>query len=157
MCGADGIGMLYVEPSFRERLWIPSPRYVNFEDASRGFDAPLHADARRFDAPSLAREVLAFSLAAAQTLTGYGLASLHARARALAARLAAALAERGRVIAPRGDTTLVSWENADPEATAERLAAAGVIVRYLPSRPLVRASVGAWNDESDLERLLAAL
>jgi selenocysteine lyase/cysteine desulfurase len=157
MCGADGTGMLYVEPSFRERLWIPSPGYVNFEDVSRGFDAPLHADARRFDAPSLAREVLALSLAAANTLTAYGLASLHARARELAARLADALAERGRVVAPRGDTTLVSWEEADPEATAERLAAAGAIVRYLPGRPLVRASVGAWNDESDLERLLAAL
>ena len=30
-------------------------------------------------------------------------------------------------------------------------------MRNLPGRPLLRASVGAWNDESDLERLLAAL
>jgi L-cysteine/cystine lyase len=42
-------------------------------------------------------------------------------------------------------------------ATRERLAQAGVVVRNLPGRPLLRASVGAWNDESDLERLLAAL
>ncbi len=34
---------------------------------------------------------------------------------------------------------------------------AGVVVRNLPGRPLLRASVGAWNDERDLERLLAAL
>ena len=34
---------------------------------------------------------------------------------------------------------------------------AGVVVRHLPDTPYVRASVGAWNDESDLERLLAAL
>jgi L-cysteine/cystine lyase len=32
-----------------------------------------------------------------------------------------------------------------------------VIVRDLPGRGLLRASVGAWNDESDLERLLDAL
>jgi selenocysteine lyase/cysteine desulfurase len=30
-------------------------------------------------------------------------------------------------------------------------------VRYLPGRGLVRASVGAWNSEDDLERLLEAL
>lgn len=34
---------------------------------------------------------------------------------------------------------------------------AGVIVRDLPGRGLLRASVGAWNDRSDLERLLAGL
>ena len=30
-------------------------------------------------------------------------------------------------------------------------------MRNLPGRPFLRASVGAWNDESDLDRLLAAL
>ena len=30
-------------------------------------------------------------------------------------------------------------------------------MRNLPGTPYVRASVGAWNDEGDLERLLAAL
>ena len=30
-------------------------------------------------------------------------------------------------------------------------------MRNLPGTSFVRASVGAWNDESDLERLLAAL
>ena len=38
-----------------------------------------------------------------------------------------------------------------------RVAAAGVVVRDLPGTPLVRASVGAWNDEGDLERLLTTL
>jgi L-cysteine/cystine lyase len=31
----------------------------------------------------------------------------------------------------------------------------GVVVRFLPGRGLVRASVGAWNDDGDLERLVA--
>jgi selenocysteine lyase/cysteine desulfurase len=57
-------------------------------------------------------------------------------------------------VAPRGETTLVSWEDADAVATRDRLAAAGVVIRDLPGRDLLRASVGAWNDESDLERLL---
>ena len=36
-------------------------------------------------------------------------------------------------------------------------ASEGIVVRNLPGRPLLRASVGAWNDDSDLERLLAAI
>ncbi len=89
-------------------------------------------------------------------LDGAGLDAVHARATGLAARLADALAERGRTVAPRGATTLVTWEDADPAATRQRLADAGVIVRDLPGTPYLRASVGAWNDESDLERLVSA-
>jgi L-cysteine/cystine lyase len=75
----------------------------------------------------------------------------------MAARLAERLVEMGRVVAPRGATTLVSWEEPDPPAARERLAEAGVIVRNLPGRPYLRASVGAWNDDADLDRLLGAL
>jgi L-cysteine/cystine lyase len=60
-------------------------------------------------------------------------------------------------VAPRGRTTLVSWRSEDPEGDVARLATDGVVVRYLPGRGLVRASVGAWNSEEDLERLLAGL
>jgi L-cysteine/cystine lyase len=45
----------------------------------------------------------------------------------------------------------------DPSATAAALYERGVVVRDLPSSDLVRASVGWWNDESDLERLVEAL
>ena len=38
-----------------------------------------------------------------------------------------------------------------------RLAEHGVIVRNIPGRPWLRASVGAWNDEEDLDRLMSAL
>jgi selenocysteine lyase/cysteine desulfurase len=155
LCGADGTGMLYLEPGFAERVHVIAPSYMCFADPSQGLDSPLHADARRFDTPSLSRESAAFSLASTRLLqTTKG---VHDRAAALADRLAAALEDTGRTVAPRGRTTLVSWEEPDPPATRDRLAAAGVVVRNLPGRPYVRASVGAWNDETDLERLLAAL
>jgi L-cysteine/cystine lyase len=60
-------------------------------------------------------------------------------------------------VAPRGRSTLVAFEFPEPPETRQRLAAAGVAVRDLPGTPYLRASVGAWNDESDLERLLSAL
>ena len=157
LCGADGTGLLYIAPEVRERVRTVAPAYLSFQDASRGLDAELHEDARRYDAPSLSREGVAFTVAAVAVLESYGLAAVHERAIGLAARLADALRARGRTVAPRADTTLVAWEDPDPEAARERISGAGIVIRHLPGTPYVRASVGAWNDESDLERLLRAL
>jgi selenocysteine lyase/cysteine desulfurase len=154
LCGADGTGLLFLSPAFRERVRVIAPSYVSFEDFP---EEVLHPDARRYDTPSLSREATAFTLASTQLLERYGLAAVHTRARDLAARFAQALAESGRTVASRDATTLVAWEDPDPPATAERLAAAGVVGRNLPGTPYLRVSVGAWNDESDLERLIAAL
>jgi selenocysteine lyase/cysteine desulfurase len=157
LCGADGTGVLYLAPGFREQLRAIAPSYMSFASSPPGLDTPLKDEAARHDTPALAREVVAFSLAAIERLEAHGWAEVHARAAALAAELADRLAERGRVVAPRAATTLVSWEEADPVATRGALAEAGVVIRDLPGTPYLRASVGAWNDESDLERLLAAL
>jgi selenocysteine lyase/cysteine desulfurase len=157
LCGADGTGLLYVAPEFREHVRSIAPGYTSFEDASRGFESPLKPDARRYDTPSLARESVAFSLAALDVLRDADMSAVLARGPALAALLAERLAAHGRTVAPRGHSTLVAWEDDDPEATRDRLRAAGIVIRNLPGTRLVRASVGAWSSEDDLERLLAAL
>jgi L-cysteine/cystine lyase len=157
LCGADGTGMLYVAPDFRERVRAIAPAYTCFADASRGLESHLKPDARRHDTPSLARETVAFSVASLGVLRDADLAAVLARGPVLAQTLAERLADHGRTVAPRGHTTLVSWEDDDPEAARDRLLAAGVLVRHLPGTPLVRASVGAWSSEDDFERLLAAL
>src|SRR3954447_3232510 len=157
LCGADGTGMLYVASEFRERVRAIAPAYTCFEDASRGLESKLKPDARRHDTPSLARETVAFSLAALRVLRDAGIAAVLARGPVVAATLAERLADRGRTVAPRGRTTLVSWEDPDPEAARDRLREAGVIVRNLPGTPYVRASVGAWSSDDDTERLLDAL
>jgi selenocysteine lyase/cysteine desulfurase len=157
LCGADGSGMLYVSPRWRDRIRPTGPSYITFEDTTRGIESPYKSDARRYDTPSLSREVAALSLAALELLGRFGLDAVLARGREQAAKLATMLEEAGHTVAPRGDSTLVAWEDADPEATRDRLRDEGVVVRNLPGRPLLRASVGAWNDDSDLERLLGAL
>ena len=68
LCGSDGTGLLYVAPEFRERVRAVGPSFINFEDSHAGFDATLHADARRYDTASLSREAAAFSLAATRVL-----------------------------------------------------------------------------------------
>jgi L-cysteine/cystine lyase len=156
LCGADGTGMLYLKPEFGRRVRTIAPGYGAFEDGAKGLDSILRTSGRRFDG-QLSRESVAFSLTALQVLENEGLDAIFERAADLADRFAAALAEAGYTVAPRGRSTLIAFEYPDPEAARERLAAAGVAVRNLPGHPYLRASVGAWNDESDLERLLAAL
>ena len=157
LCGADGSGMLYVSPRWRDRIRPTGPSYISFEETTRGLESPYKPDARRHDTPSLAREVAALSLGALELLERFGLDAVVAHGREQAAKLATMLEEAGHTVAPRGDSTLVAWEDADPEATRDRLREESIVVRNLPGRPLLRASVGAWNDDSDLERLLGAL
>jgi selenocysteine lyase/cysteine desulfurase len=157
LCGPDGTGLLYVSPALRERLTVSRRGYVNLADPNEGLDANVHEDARRFDTMSLNAETTACALAAIGLLESAGWAAVHERARSLAAHLAELLAEHGRPAAPRGPTTLVSFPSPDPLAERELLAEHGVIVRNIPDRPWLRASVGAWNDEDDLGRLLGIL
>jgi selenocysteine lyase/cysteine desulfurase len=157
LCGPDGTGMLYVRPELRERLAVARRGYPNLADPDAGLEAQLHQDARRLDSLVLSAETLACALAAVRVLESASWHAVHAHARALAGRLAGLLAERGREPAPRGDTTLVSFWSSDPAAERTLLAERGIIVRNIPGRPWLRASVGAWNVEDDLDRLLGAL
>jgi L-cysteine/cystine lyase len=90
-------------------------------------------------------------------LEAFGWERVWERARTLAAHLAEMLAERGREPLPRGESTLVSFPSPDAEAERTELAEQGVLIRNIPGRGCLRASVGAWNDEGDLDRLVGAL
>jgi selenocysteine lyase/cysteine desulfurase len=157
LCGPIGTGMLWVSPAWRDRLPPVGATYINLEDPRAPLASPPHHDARRHDAPAMSAEWSAAAVAAHDVLAAHGWPEVHRRARTLASELAERLTASGRTVAPRDATTLVSFEDADPEATRDRLAGEGVVVRDLPGTPYVRASVGAWNDEGDLDRLLAAL
>jgi selenocysteine lyase/cysteine desulfurase len=155
MCGPVGTGMLWVAPAWRERLAVTGPTYVNLSEPSAGLGARAWPDGRAHDTGALALELAAAALAAHDVLANFGWDAAHDRARALAAALAAGLAEAGRELAPRGETTLVSWLSEDPAAEVARLLDAGVVVRSFPGLPFVRASIGTWNDQGDVERVLA--
>lgn len=157
LCGPDGMGFLHIAPTFQERVAATARAYNSYADPGAGLEATLREDAARFDVPALSAASMASMLAAIELLERVGWPAVTKRAIALAATLAERLRERGRIVEPRGATTLVSWRSEDPLAELEALAAAGVVVRPIPGRPLLRASVGAWNDEDDIERLLRAL
>jgi L-cysteine/cystine lyase len=156
MCGPIGTGMLWVAPEWQERLPAVGPIYMNLVDAGAGLDAVPHPDARRHDTFTLSAEAAAFAVAAHDTLAANGGWEAAAQAAADGAqRLADALRERGREVLDRGRTTLVSWREDDAATFVQRAATHRIVIRDLPGRGVVRASVGAWNDESDFERLLA--
>jgi L-cysteine/cystine lyase len=157
LCGPDGSGMLYVAPDYRERVPSVVTSYWNLADPDAGIDAELWANGRGWDNAGLSGETTRYALESLDVLAKEGWRAVHERGTALAEGLAGRLAESGRRVLPRGETTLVAWESDDPAAAKARALDAGVVIRSIPNRPLLRASVGAWNDESDLDRLLAAL
>lgn len=155
LCGPDGTGCLYVHPERRGELAPTWPGYQSLADPERAAELDLHADARRFDRGAWPGASAAWWLAAIELLASAGWAAVCERAAVLAERFADALAGHGREVVPRGRSTLVSWHDPDPMAAVARLAAAGVIVRDIPGRGLVRASIGAWSSEEELDRVAA--
>jgi L-cysteine/cystine lyase len=115
----------------------------------------VREDAGRFDIGPAPGPLAAWWLASLELLGEAGWDWVAARGPELAAGLAEKLAERGSEVAPRGPSTLVSWSVPDPEEVVEHMARAGVVVRSLPGRGLVRASVGAWSSEEDLQRVVS--
>jgi L-cysteine/cystine lyase len=81
------------------------------------------------------------------------------RARELVERCRKLLVEHGHVVVTEPDqATLVAWRHdGDTAAAARHLYERGVVIRELPGTGLLRASVGWWNDGSDLERLAEGL
>ncbi len=156
LCGPEGSGCLYVRPERLDGIEPPWPGYSTLSDHDNILDSGLAEGAPRLDNgfPSSIRST--WALASLGVLGEAGWAWVHERAAELAAQLAAQLGERGLKVAPRGRSTLVSWSAGDPEEEVKRLGDAGFVVRSIPLSGLIRAAVGAWSSEGELERLAAA-
>jgi selenocysteine lyase/cysteine desulfurase len=139
-----------------EELDPPWASYASLAEPSRASELIAHPGGRRFDMGVAPGPPTAWALAALELLQEAGLDWVTTRARDGAERLAAMLAERGADVAPRGRSTLVSWRSEQAEEDVARLAADGIVVRYLPGLGLVRASVGAWTSDEELERLASS-
>jgi L-cysteine/cystine lyase len=155
LCGPNGLGYLYVREELCATLDPPWPGYQVLEDPGQPLQSAFHEDARRLATGLGPAHQLAFALGALDVLEEPGFAAVRARAVGLAGALAERLADQGRSVSPRDDTTLVTFAQEEAPDFVQRALAAGVVIRAFPGLPLVRASVGGWSDEDDLERLLA--
>ncbi len=153
LCGPEGSGCLYVRTDRLDQLEPPWPSFGTLADHDNPLQSGLAAGAKRLDHgfPSGIRN--AWALASLEVLQAAGWDWVHERAATLAEQLATLLRERGLRVAPRGRSTLVAWSVPDAPSAVERLAAAGFRVRSIPVGGLMRASVGAWNSEEEVQRL----
>jgi L-cysteine/cystine lyase len=156
LLGPGGTGGLYVAPDWVDRLRVASPSYYS----QRGYDETgsftPSPGAARFDTGWLSRATLEGTLASLALLDEVG-EERFGRACDQAVRCRQLLAERVDVVTPSEHATLVAWRSDDAPAESRRLAEQGVIVRNLPNLPWVRASVGFWTTDEDLERLASAV
>ena len=110
--------------------------------------------AERFDSGGIPLPSLAGLVAAIQAAPEWR----YDRAHETTARCRALLAERYEVITAPDHATLVTFRpGGDAAATAAALYERGVLVRDLPRTDWLRASIGYWTSDEDLERLLDAL
>jgi len=155
LCGPDGSGVLYVRSDRVATLLPPWPSFFSLSDTSRPLELPFHDGAARFDTGNVIGTLAVWVLSALDVLEDADWDQVLERGPRLAGRLAELLRERGVEVMPRGPSTLVSWRVEDAEREAERLADRGFIVRDVPGPGLIRASVGAWSTEEELEGLAA--
>ena len=158
LCGADGTGLLYLAPGVprapargRAELPVLRGRRRGARRRPQGHGRlPRHARALARGARVLARRV--------PGARGGGLGRGPRRGRGRAPRASpprwpSAAARSRRATTPRSSASRTTTR----PRPRDRLAAAGIVIRNLPGRPLLRASVGAWNNDDDLDRLLSAL
>jgi L-cysteine/cystine lyase len=154
LCGPEGTGALVVADP--DGLRVGHPSYLSQDGYEHDGAYTPKAGAARFDPNLTPGSHTAGLRAAIRAIPEWG----YERAAETAERFRGRLREAGcDVIVPEKRATLVSWRvpSEESEDVVARLAAAGVIVRDLPGRGLVRASVGWWTSDDDLERLVAAL
>jgi L-cysteine/cystine lyase len=164
LCGPEGLGALYVAP---ERLAELAPSYVGMDAFAAHDDYAEYAlvdDARRFSTPGnpYGPSVAGMRASLRWLLDDVGLAWACERVVEGAARCRAVL-ERipgVAVLTPSGrhagllHFNLAGWH---PTAVEQELLRRRVLVRSMVGPPCVRASVGFYNDEGDLQALAAGL
>jgi L-cysteine/cystine lyase len=154
LCGPDATGALYVrDPDALKPRLIAYPSAESYDIAAGTWVPKIGA--HRFDTTFTPATALVGLEAALSDLPD----GRFERARTLTERCRELLRERGHdVVTGPGQATLVSFRFAgDTAEAAAALYDRGVIVRELQGTGLLRASVGWWNDDDDLDRLVEGL
>jgi L-cysteine/cystine lyase len=154
LCGPDSTGALVVTDP--ERLVLTSPSFLAQRGHRPDGTYEPHAGARRFEPGWWSQGALRGVLAALELRPEWWFQ----RAWDAAERCRELLQSRVDLVTPPVRSTLVAFRPTADETAAElvaRLFDAGVHVRELPGRGLVRVSCGWWTSDDDLDRLAAAL
>jgi cysteine desulfurase / selenocysteine lyase len=163
LCGPEGAAIFYVAAEHRDELEVLESGWTNFNRKGRFIDCDLEMlpDARRFEAGSLPTIGIFGMRAAIELLLEIGVVAIGAEVIRIASLLAAGLDSIGwRVATPRpvvsgivgaippgDDPSLLRWHRLLEEH--------GIVCA--PREGMLRFSPHFYNDESDVERIIAAL
>lgn len=163
MLGPEGIGLFYIRADLLDRIRPPFVSWLSMKDPFdiTHYRGDLHDDARRFEFATPNTCGIHAMRAALQLLLEVGVEQIEAHVLALTDHLCEGLRMRKMVLrTPRGDqerSGIVSFEHRsrDAESVVKHLEEAGVIAAARGGG--ARVAVHLYNDEADIERLLAAL
>ncbi|SNZ03770.1 Selenocysteine lyase/Cysteine desulfurase [Natronoarchaeum philippinense] len=155
LLGNWGAGFLYVDDDAVGDLEPAAIGYRGVEDAEGEYE--WHDGAARFEIGTTSPAPYAALGEAIEICEEIGVEAIEERIQTLAARLADGVPEERLRSPATPESGLVTIAVDDPEATVERLANEGVVVRDLPHPEAIRASVHAVNTAEEVDLLLDAL
>jgi len=156
LLGLWGGGFLYVDGSVADTL---APRTVGYRSVETPTADPFEyaAGARRFEVGSANPAPHVALREAIDVIDDVGVGRLQDRIQRLARRLGQQVPD-SRLLSPMPpESGLVTIDVDDPQATVERLASEGIVVRALPSPDAVRVSVHGVNTQPEIDRLIESL
>ncbi|SHG95377.1 aminotransferase class V-fold PLP-dependent enzyme [Halobaculum gomorrense] len=156
LLGLWGGGFLYVDRNVADSL---TPATVGYRSVKTPTEDPYEfaAGARRFEVGSANPAPHVALTEAIDAIDEVGVERIAGRIRELADQLTTGVPD-DRLLSPVDpESGLVTIDVNDPEATVDRLASEGIIIRALPTPAAVRASVHAVNTHAEVEQLLDAL
>jgi selenocysteine lyase/cysteine desulfurase len=155
LLGVWGAGVLVAREAAIARLAQRRIGYRSVEDpTAEGY--VYRAGAVRFEVGTTSPAPHVAMARAIDLVEAVGYDAIEARIDRLTERLTAGL-DRPLVRPHDARSGLVSFAVDEPDATVDRLAAEGIVVRSLPEPHVVRASVHGLNTAADVDDLLAAL
>jgi len=156
LLGPWGSGFLYVDREAADELAPRAVGYRSVEDPD-GDAIAFKPGTKRFEVGTTTPAAHAGLVEALDAIDAVGLPAIEDRIASLTDRLKDGVPD-DRLLSPREyESGLVTIDVDDPEATVERLADEGIVVRSLPHPDAVRASVHAVSTEAEIDRLVDAL
>ena len=162
LMGERGFGFLYVRDDLQDTV-VPTTRYGHRQLAK--FDRvgitwePLPG-AAKYETGTIPNALAACASRSLQYIAEIGgVPAIRAHARPLVERLQTELPKKGYApVTPHGtETPIAAFEVRDVAAVQQKLQAANVSATLIPDEKRLRLSVSVFNNDEDIDRVVAAL
>ncbi|MFP4625958.1 MAG: aminotransferase class V-fold PLP-dependent enzyme [Natronomonas sp.] len=156
LLGPWGAGFMYIDREFADDLVPGSIGYRSVETPNDS-EITYKPGAPRFEIGSSSPMPHAGLVEAIEAIEDVGISRIEERIERLTHRLKDGIDDE-RLLSPRQfESGLVTIDVEDPEATVERFAERGIVIRSLPTPDAVRVSVHAVSTGREIDAVLDAL